>query len=232
MPWYTNPDWWSAIGQWVGGIGTVLALYIALKQINETKRLQYDLLKPELVLDCNIQKNNDMKNPSSPVILNIKVMNVKQTPVYLEETELLSCQFDKDVYRAVNFWTHNKPMNIKTGDTYTYEVDITEIIEEMGDSKIIEIYVYHSINQRQSIFGGLSKVPDWPVEEVKRLSEIGSVRLFSYKNERIAFVRSTNIDQLIKELKPEIYKNFVLRHYPKLKTFLILLSKGTKGESS
>lgn len=80
MSWYTNPDWWSAIGQWAGGIGTIAAVAIAMKQINETKKLHYDLLKPEVVLRGSVTPNY--------WVLTVIGTNIKQTPVFIRSIQL------------------------------------------------------------------------------------------------------------------------------------------------
>jgi hypothetical protein len=86
---------WSAAGQWVGGIGTIIAVWMALKQINETRRLQYELLKPEIDLYAspegvvyqagNLFKAKQLSMDAFNLVMNsefkIMISNTKQTPV-------------------------------------------------------------------------------------------------------------------------------------------------------
>jgi hypothetical protein len=80
--WYISPDWWSAIGQWIGAIGTLIAVLIALRQINETKKLQLNLLKPEVILVG--KPTSDVPNKE----LTITMTNIKQTPIYIKRVEI------------------------------------------------------------------------------------------------------------------------------------------------
>lgn len=109
MNWYTNPDWWSAIGQWVGGIGTLVAVWIALRQMNETRKLQYELLRPEIdvhcspsgysyVIDYSLDKEEDWEHVKCSWFdrfmsgnLHITISNPKQTPVGNKSLCVLSC---------------------------------------------------------------------------------------------------------------------------------------------
>src|SRR5690606_33657629 len=104
--WYTNPDWWSAIGQWVGGIGTVIAVWIALKQVNETRKLQYELMHPEIdvnyqlpitvlyweELNNSLEKGDNLRrfifDKEINKKLRITISNPKQTPVIISEAKL------------------------------------------------------------------------------------------------------------------------------------------------
>ena len=78
MNWCTNPDWWSALGEWIGGIGTVVAIFIALKQI----RVQFEIMKPEISLRYSPTAIfTTSVNPDFDSKLSISITNPKQTSV-------------------------------------------------------------------------------------------------------------------------------------------------------
>lgn len=106
MPWYTSADWWSAIGQWVGGIGTIAAVWIAMRQIRETRKLQYDLMKPELEFDGRLDFDTD-----SYVIT---ATNLKATPVPMRSLRMWiaeGMQERREVFEI-------SPFSLKTGEFY------------------------------------------------------------------------------------------------------------------
>lgn len=102
MTWYTDPDWWSAIGQWVGGIGTIFAVVVAMRQIRETREMQYELLKPEIDLYPNrndlqiMYDDEDQEEISYETLidfllshpLTITATNTKQVPVTINYIDI------------------------------------------------------------------------------------------------------------------------------------------------
>ncbi|TCP69725.1 hypothetical protein [Baia soyae] len=55
MSWYKDPDWWSAIGQWAGAIGTVLAVYVGFRQVKVVLK-QTEESKQIAMLQMNEQR--------------------------------------------------------------------------------------------------------------------------------------------------------------------------------
>lgn len=99
-PWYKDWDMWSAVGQWVGGIGTILAVFLAVKQMKEAKELQYDLLKPDIdiysgfvmhTISSDLQVAHLLLDQLKLILdegLKITICNIKQTPVRISGTHI------------------------------------------------------------------------------------------------------------------------------------------------
>lgn len=106
--WYTNWDMWGAVGQWIGGIGTIVAVIIALKQINETRRLQYELLKPDIDISPSYSDSSIILPDAIPVDLEfikkkldkieIKISNTKQTPVTISKFQIFNANHLENKY--------------------------------------------------------------------------------------------------------------------------------------
>lgn len=141
--WYTNPDWWSAIGQWVGGIGTLVAVLITMRQIKETRQLQLDLIKPELILETNVASymigagtsNDDFR--FLEIEFTITATNIKSTPVCIKDVTLSRVRFfsKNSIFKKIRKKNIEYKYSIAARDLYKKPNVFKRVISKIKDFK-------------------------------------------------------------------------------------------------
>jgi hypothetical protein len=94
MKWLFNWDMWSAVGQVIGAIGTVVAVWVAIKTASDSQRLSLKSIKiAEETLNRQLQIIEDERTPSVELVedmeedFHFKVIatNVKALPITIVE---------------------------------------------------------------------------------------------------------------------------------------------------
>jgi hypothetical protein len=79
-PWYWTWDGISAVGQWIGGIGTIIAVIVAFWQIQENRRL---MTQPQIHVEQRVSGIKDQQDKITRPILSVKIINSGQIPTLI-----------------------------------------------------------------------------------------------------------------------------------------------------
>lgn len=121
--WYTNWPMWSAIGQWLGAIATLLAVIVALKQSNDAKKIAEETTKTKLEIIWELEKKYEIL---------VTATNTNVFPVYIKKV-LIYFNENSNYYIALDHYPENITKKVEPGDTVEFALHYTVIHDFLTD---------------------------------------------------------------------------------------------------
>jgi hypothetical protein len=127
-PWYWTWDGISAVGQWVGGIGTIIAVIVAFWQIQENRKL---MTQPQIHVNPMVDEKNTRP------ILSLKIINPGHIPTIVTSANVV---LDSDpTIKAIN--KHIKRRNRLDNPFYVFAIK-KRLLKYEGLKKFVHLKNY------------------------------------------------------------------------------------------